>query len=170
MLTKVYRIPEVERALGVSEREAFAFAHLIGSWRSYSVGQLEEAKGDLSRAIQLDPSLLDNDGEQILNGIWAWARTPFTFMSDPEAFVEIVVSHLPEELARLRWSKRRTMAGIRIVEAFGSYQQREMKRVRQAVLQALFIYPGWIRNRGMISISLESVLGPSTMRLLRRLG
>jgi glycosyltransferase involved in cell wall biosynthesis len=157
MLSKIYDIPEVAAALGRSSEEAFAEAYLENSFRLYATGQTEEAQADMSKAIQMAPAWLDNNGEGILQGMWAWANNPL--IDAPKAFMEIILNHLPQELAHIKWNKSQVIAGAWITKAFDAYRHGQMKTVRQALAKALIIYPGWIRNRGVVSIGMKSIVG-----------
>jgi glycosyltransferase involved in cell wall biosynthesis len=160
MLSKVYALPGVEAALGPVKDQVLATGYLNGSLRLYAAGCVDEAKEDLSRAVQLDPSLLDRGGEKLLQAIWSHANDPYTV--NPEGFVYVVLDHLPTEVTRLAWRRRFAVSGIWIDRAFHAYQQGYVAEARRAVARAVCHHLGWIRNRGVVSIWLRSVLGRST--------
>jgi glycosyltransferase involved in cell wall biosynthesis len=168
MLTKIYQLPDIERVVGKTKRQAYASAYTTSSFRFYAQGQTEQAKADLSRAIQLDSSLLNNDGDRVLNVMWSWANQPL--IGDPIGFVSRIMNHLPDELCKFNWKKRLVFSGIWINKAFEAYKLGKMEEVKRSILKALTTDLGWIGNRGVVSIGIEAVIGRFPVRILRSIG
>ena len=79
-----------------------------------------------------------------------------------------ISAHFKRARFGLSWRKYHfEMAWAHIGEAFASYQARDFRNVRSNVLAGIIHNPGWLRNRGVISIGLESMVGTTIMRKLR---
>jgi glycosyltransferase involved in cell wall biosynthesis len=66
------------------------------------------------------------------------------------------------------WAYTRQVSAAYIEEAFAAYAQRDLQRVRRCLLHGLLRNPTWLRNRGVWSLGVRSVLGVKSARWLRR--
>ena len=74
-----------------------------------------------------------------------------------------------EILGQYNVARRRAEAGILVREGFQLYKQKDLPGARNAFLKALRLDSSWIKNRGILSIILHSLLGYKTLNLLRML-
>jgi glycosyltransferase involved in cell wall biosynthesis len=113
--------------------------------------------------------------------------TPLPAPSD-EALLEAVVSHTLYLLAPAGWTEARcedflrtvfqsiapqltapALAKYHVAQAYIHYGQGRLVQVRHHVLRAIRLNPAIARNRGVISIGLQAVLGPRVVGRLRQL-
>jgi glycosyltransferase involved in cell wall biosynthesis len=74
------------------------------------------------------------------------------------------------DLGVIKWSRyARAVSDSYIDEAFESYWAQDLANLRCAVVRGLLYNPSWVRNRGVISIFLESLLGARMRQPLRNL-
>lgn len=66
------------------------------------------------------------------------------------------------------WAYIRQVSAAYIEEAFAAYAQRDLQRVRQCLLHGLLRNPTWLRNRGVWSLGVRSVLGVKPPRWFGR--
>jgi glycosyltransferase involved in cell wall biosynthesis len=132
--------------------------------RNY-VGNIPEAKHQLAKAVVLDPTMLEQmDGFAESLCISA-LRLP---VSAPLLYVDTVLQNLPPEAKRLGGVRARVLSDVNVGCAFEDYSiGRRLKTLRR-VLTALRYRPSWLRNRGVVSIFLRSLLG--LMKRERSLG
>jgi hypothetical protein len=110
----------------------------------------------------VDPSLTHNEADRLLEIVAAYAWNHLT--DDPFAFTVRVFSHLPDELAYLYPLKNRAIARTWTVGAFRAFQYNDMRKVRQNALRALMVSPTLVRNRGLMSILVRSLMSLRQMK------
>jgi hypothetical protein len=147
---------------------AYGRIYASGSACEYGSGQIEQAKVDLTQAIQINPSLLDNREEYILDIFIGWAWNPI-MGPDPFAYLNLVFDNLPESVSQLRNRRKVAMARAAMARFFEAYQQDDRRTVRQMFLTMLKHDPSWLHNRGVISIFMQSLLGIQMMQWVRNL-
>lgn len=124
--------------------------------RNYGTGKIAEAKGQLAEAIALDPAMLEQreDFAKLL-GHYA-LRLP---VHAPLLYVDTVLQNLPAGAQRLARVRPRVLSDVNIGYAFQDYFAGRRLLVVWRVLTALRYRPSWLRNRGVVSIFLKSLLG-----------
>lgn len=157
MLEAIFTDPQTPTALGMSKASASAQVYLGFACLEYAADSIEAAKVDLAQAIKLDPSLLVNNAERLLESIAAYAWNHLT--GNPETFTNRIFSNLPDELSSLRGLRRKAMARTWMVGAFRSYQYNDAVNIRRGVLRAVATDPASLLNRGLVSIFARSLLG-----------
>jgi glycosyltransferase involved in cell wall biosynthesis len=157
MLDAVFSDAQAPSLLGMSQESAYARVYMGFACLQYGADCLEEAKSDLSQAVKLDPSLLINDADRLLETVAAYAWNHLT--GDSVTFTNRVFSNLPDELAGLRSLRRRAVARTWMVGAFRAYQYNDMAQVRQSALKAVAAAPSSLLNRGLVSILAQSLTG-----------
>jgi hypothetical protein len=159
MLDAIFTDPQVPSALGMSKERAYARAYLGFACLEYAAGCTEDAQADLALATRLDPSLLDNNADRLLESVAAYAWNHLT--EDPERFTNRVFSNLPEDLAALRHLRRRALARTWMVGAFRAYQHNDVAGARENAFRATAAAPGSLLNRGFALILARSLIGSS---------
>jgi len=167
LLDKFFADPDLPAELEALRNQAYARAYLSGACREYGAAQTQEAKSDLARAIQIDPHLLDDRGMQILEMLVSEAGFPLT--ADPFAYIKTAFNNLPASAGELHRRRRVAIGQVAMAQLFYAHGKRDWHTVRRMLLIATSNDPSWLRNRGVISISLEALLGSQVMSCIRLL-
>lgn len=165
LLDHVFADLILRSGLGMSKEKAYAKMHFGCACNLYGAGQIEEAQAALAHAIELDPGLLQDSDGRFLNTILAWAQVAPT--ADPWQYLHTIFDNLPSSAAALAALRTKAFGGVWVVRAFEAYRRGDMTVVRRAVPRAVRRYPGWLGNRGLVSIWLESWVGAKVMRFVR---
>jgi hypothetical protein len=131
----------------------------------YGSDRIEDARADLSHAVQLDPSLLLDDADGFLGIIASYAWHHLT--NDPLTFTNRVFSNLPDELSELRRLHRKALAKTWVVGAHRAYRYKDLAATRVNAIKAIAVSPSLLRDRGLVSILMQS-MGLSRPRKRRR--
>jgi len=75
--------------------------------------------------------------------------------------IESFFDNLPSELTNLLSCRRRALGRFYMARTFESYAKRESTRTRATIIRGVYYDPSWLRNRGVWSIMLRSLLGYS---------
>ena len=73
---------------------------------------------------------------------------------------------LPSPIHRLAWRKARSRYYMK--QVFSAVAKSELSAVRRALPKAVYHDPTWLRNRGVISIAMEAVVGRHMAHIVRR--
>jgi glycosyltransferase involved in cell wall biosynthesis len=124
--------------------------------RNYGVGSVAEAKRQLAEAINLDPSLLKRP-EGFIEALCSNAtHLP---IEAPLQFVDTVLQNLPAGAQPLERVRSQALSGVSIGSAFENYAAGRQRTTIYQVLTALRYCPSWLKNRGVVSIFVRSLLG-----------
>jgi len=157
MLATIFADAEVPSLLGMSKECAYARVYMGFACLEYAADCTEDARSDLLHAIELDPSLLVNNADRLLESVAAYAWNHLT--GDSVAFTNRVFLNLPGELSRLQSLRRRAVARTWMVGAFRAYQYSDMAKVRENAFKAIATAPSSLLNRGLTSILAQSLIG-----------
>ncbi len=157
MLEAVFADEQAPALLGISREKATGRVHLGLACMGYGSGLVEQAAADLAEAVRLDPSLLEDGANGLLEAVAAYAWNHLT--DEPLPFTERVFDNLPPSLQHLQGMRRKAIARTWMVGAFRAYQQQDMAQVRQHSLRALAARPDSLRNRGLLAMLLLSFRG-----------
>jgi len=76
-----------------------------------------------------------------------------------------LAARIRRKLLGLGWFEyQRQQAAAYIEEAFAAHQLQDRPRVRRCLMRGLTRNPGWLRNRGVVSIGVQSLFGPGARR------
>jgi tetratricopeptide (TPR) repeat protein len=153
-LDKVYSNPALPPEWLALKDRAYAAAYLKAAARAYHQGAFAEARRDLAECVRLDPAMLDNEGRKLADQLLGWATAPMA--QDGLGYLESVYANLPDEAAVLRQRRRRDLAQLGVQLAFEAYKTGNLRQARSALLRALRYQPGWLANRGVLSILARS--------------
>ena len=64
---------------------------------------------------------------------------------------------------------REVLSQLYASTAFASHASDDLAQVRRNIFPALFLNPSWLKNRGVLSILLESLIGPRAMSRVRHI-
>ncbi len=155
VLDKLYAKPELPPAWQELHDQAYSRAYLRAAAQAYHATQYDYAKNCIENAIQLNPSLVQDDGQLLTNTFSGWIDLPKT--SQPLEFLETIYDNLPENLQALQRRKRQNVGKAAIQLAFYSYQQGDMAMTRYAIRHAFRCQPRYLLNRGALAIFLHSL-------------
>lgn len=156
VLDKVFARAELPPEWQHMRERAYAAAHLKAAARAYLANELPMAKSDLAAAVRLDPSLLDDCGDPLVNQLMGWADAPTA--GDPLTYMERVYENLPDTLRRLDARRRRDLSHVAMRMAFEAYRKGDYVNTCSAALYAIRQQPTWSINRSVQRILFRSVL------------
>lgn len=123
--------------------------------KSYTHGNIAEAKRQLSEGLKLAPSMFEQT-DDFADLLASYAvRLP---VGEPLEYVETVFQNLPLGAQRLQRGRSRVVAGVNIAYAFLDYFAGRRGLVVRRVLTGLRYRPSWFANRGVVSILLKSLM------------
>jgi glycosyltransferase involved in cell wall biosynthesis len=150
MFDKFYAQPDLPAEALALREMAYANVYLNTAARAYAAGDVEEGKECLARAIALNPALRQGSPPRALDSLASFALTPS--VNNAEAFMEAVVSNLPEGVGIPRYSRRKARGLLHAVNAFEHGRREERVAAARHALSALLYDPVWLRNRGLLSL------------------
>ena len=124
--------------------------YLNAAAKAYAGGAVDEGKAWLTQAIDLNPALLAGDPPKVLDNLAAFALSPLA--GDSAAFMDRLMSNLPEREGLHPWSRRKTRGLLHAVAAFEHHQDQDRAAAARNAFSALVRDPAWMRNRGVLSI------------------
>jgi glycosyltransferase involved in cell wall biosynthesis len=155
VLDKLYSNPDLLPAWQNLHDLAYSRAYLRAAAQAYHAQNFDYAKLCIDNALRLDPSLAENEGEQLADIFNSWIDLPKT--SRPLDFLEVVYNNLPDSLVGLKVRKRKLLGQAAIQLAFYSYQQGDLSMTRYAVQRAIGYEPRYLLNRGALAIYMRSL-------------
>jgi glycosyltransferase involved in cell wall biosynthesis len=155
VLDKLYSDPKLPAFWLELHDQAYSRAYLRAAAQAYHAKQYDYAKNCIQNAIQLNPSLTQDDGQPLSDTFSGWIDLPKT--SRPLEFLETIYANLPESLQALQQRKRLNVGKAAIQLAFYSYQQGDMVMTRYAIRHAFRCQPRYLLNRGALAIFLRSL-------------
>lgn len=156
VLDKLFGDPTLPPEWQAMKDRAYSQANLRKTAQAYRNRDYDTGQESLRQAIALDPSLMADEGAALARHFAAWVELPKT--SDKFAFLEDIYHHLPPELTPLQARRKQELGRAAMQVAFEAYEKKEMAETRTAVRRALRYQPGWLANRGALSILLRSHL------------
>src|SRR5690606_29251215 len=125
--------------------QAYASAYLRTAAQAYLVQDFDHGKQCISQAINLYPSLLENDAELLVNRFHAWANSPK--IMEPHRYLENIYNHLPDNLAKLhrRWRQERARAALQ--QVLENYRRGDRMTTRSVIFRTLVNQSRWLWNR-----------------------
>jgi glycosyltransferase involved in cell wall biosynthesis len=167
-LDKFFADPSLPEEIKKLKNETYIRSFLNLAGFEYAAGDIEEARKDFSKAIEMDHDILAYKGKRLFFTIAWWAKSTMYTLS-PEKLIQIVLDHLPETAIHFRLRKRQAMGEFATVQFFEAYRTRNWPILRQYLWMLLRNNPIRALDRGVISIGLERFLGMSFIRFLKRI-
>lgn len=156
VLDKTFGYPDLPERWRAQRDRAYAAAYTRAAARFYHAGAWAEGQRDLVQAATLNPDLLEDEAQRLATQLAGWADAPVA--ENPLAYLEQVYDTLPESLSILRNRRRRDLGRMAMQLAFRAYQKGDLGQTRRFAWQAFCYQPGWVQNRGVLSIFLRSCL------------
>jgi glycosyltransferase involved in cell wall biosynthesis len=148
MLDRFYHQEHLPERLWNLHDMAYSRIYLNIAARAFAGGQNEEGSACLALAIQKDPTLRQGHPPRFLDALASFALQPLS--QDPVEFLQVVVQHLPQDLATFDCSPYKTRAVFHAVSAFDAYQRQVYRTAIADTASAIRWDPHWLRNRGLL--------------------
>lgn len=132
---------------------ASASALLKAAASEYGCGQFDMAERDLTEAVRLDPSWLDDACIRLVENLRGWSDAPQ--WGDSEAYLLTISEHIPSRLQSLRKPLRRAMAAAILRKEFGA-SRNKWRADKGALLRAVCYDPAWLSNRGVLRMLFDA--------------
>jgi len=164
-------LPEKSAETSTLRDEALAEEHARAAWAFYAFGKVEEACEQLEFAINLNPQKwkdLEKVSQSIVGAILRLSRMHPDDSGLPHRYIDTVLSHLPEALAKLRQRRRELVASAEMEIGYNFYACGNRAQARQHILRGLLTDPRWLSNRGAVATLLELYVGKEFVSALRR--
>lgn len=156
-LNKLFANPRFEEKLGLSHAEVFARFHLTLAWQAYETGAAKHGQEELQQAIMLYPALTEHNDQAIRKSIIDHSQ--YFLVAKPTRFVEQVLENLPPSLVALKKYRREVLGITWMSQAWRAHNDGDLKRVRESVFHAIWYRPSCLKDRGILSMLFESLLG-----------
>jgi len=156
LIGKVFSDPEIIKTIGVQKSECLALVNVTSAYHSFLKGDTNQAKEYLTIAIELDPNILDQKNLRLLNMVTSGVWHPS--VKEPVTMIENFYEHLPDQLAWMKKYRKSSLAQAWLSIAFREYRQHNSKNVLYACYMSTVYDHKLIKNRGLISIFLRSVI------------
>jgi tetratricopeptide (TPR) repeat protein len=129
--------------------------YAVPALKSYRVGNIADAKRELMEAIIRFPTMLDQQ-EAFSKSVYRFAmRVP---TGTPLSFVDTVMHNLPDNAQQLGRVRSRVLGEVNIGCAFQDYMAGRWLPTIERALTGLWYDPSHLRNKGVVSICLKSLL------------
>ena len=137
-------------------REAYSRVYLKNASIYYQVGLVEEAKKSIDKAIECKPELMYGDIPKIVEIIRYWILDPRIF--DKTVYMSKVINNLPGNCSGVYELRKKIYSFVYMDMAFSAYADREQTKTIQCVLRGVANDPRWLKNWGVWSIFIKSIL------------
>lgn len=156
VLDKIFSDPTLPDDWRNVRELAYSNAHLRTAAQAYRVHDFDTAMENLVEAVALDPELMVEAGEPLARRFIAWTDLPKA--EDPLTYLDTIYDNLPEELMVLRHQKREELGAFAMRSAFAAFYKGDYARTRVMVWRALSYQLAWLKNRGVMSILVQSYI------------
>jgi glycosyltransferase involved in cell wall biosynthesis len=154
VLDKHFADPDLPQEWRNYRDVAYSSAYLRAAAQAFSGQEYSLAQEYLNEAVKLNPKLISDDGELLVSKFAAWTRFPKG--NDPLKFLEDIYNNLPNDLDVVRQRRRQDLGRAAMELAFNRFHDGDMKDTRTYVRRAVGYQPGWLTNRGVLSILFRS--------------
>jgi hypothetical protein len=155
-LHKLFARPDLSDDVRAIRSSAFAAVHVDAAFRAYAAGDVDAARGDVSHAIELDPSLLQGSPCRLIETLVGWLNSPM--LRDEDEYLEMLARHMPVRVPSPKRQVQKAMANRFMGQAFAAHGCGDWETVRTCLSRGLRSDPAWLWNRGVLSIALRTLL------------
>jgi hypothetical protein len=155
MFDKFFSRPDLPPEVAALRGKAYGHAYLNAAARAMAGGDGMEGKACLTEAFKNDPDLLSGDPPVAIDTLASFALTPLC--PDAQQFMTLLAESLPAPLSN--WPRRKVFGALYAVQAFEKAAGGQPGVARHA-LKAIFNDPAWLRNRGLLKITLNALRPP----------
>lgn len=154
-LDKFFANPHLSDEIRGLKADAYSTIFYEFSTKYFNTGEIKLGQEYLRKAIATSPALAANK-EWLLDWIAGFAQGPDVL--EPERFINLIFDNLPPEATILRHLRQRAHGRYHTAAAFSAFGNHRLKDIRRHILPALRGDPAIIRNRGFVSIAVQSLL------------
>ena len=158
VLEKVFRSPDLPPAWQALHDRAYSNAYLRAMAQAYHAQDFPQAKEFMIEAIRLNTALGENQAELLAKKLSALATSPKIL--DPLEFLARIYNNLPAELPELRAQASKQLSQFAMDTAFEANAHQNYPAVRKNIWRALRYQPGWLTNRGVLSVLTRAYTRP----------
>lgn len=160
--------PEPTRAMAHSEPYVLRWGFLEPAWFFYVSGRPAEAQARLLEGFSAfegagaDPAL-------VRDSLVYWLHNESPLKDDLAktlAAIDLIGRNMPHHPLTDMISGKQVKAQFLTVEAFQAYAERQAGRTAGRAVRAILADPACLRNRGLLSILSQSLIGPANWRRL----
>ena len=156
-LKKTFANPNFPAELNHLKELAFA-SHLIRAAASaYISDEPHLGKEPLEKAIKEAPSLLDKNKEFLSTKLFNYIQG--VSLEDPSVTIDKISNNLPRDESVAKFLMRELWGRYYVNSAFHAVRKKEMQDCRRNVIKAMVSNPENLRNRGLYSIFMRSLVG-----------
>lgn len=166
LLEKTWSNPWLPARVSPLRAKAYASAYLLAAEAEYRSCSVELAKADLGEALLFENALLDGEPPRVLVEFEGMANS--LGWPDSVKYLRKVFSNLPVSAHSLARHRRESLGRLAIRMAFLGYSWGDMNITRAAVLWSIVYDPSRLRNRGVLSILIECIVGGRLANAIRR--
>lgn len=157
ILDNFYSNDQLPQDLLRVKNDVYANVYLNSAIRAFDVNQVEDGAGDIGRAIELAPHLLNARGQSIFERILGWTEEPF--VSDPDRFLRVAFTNLPKAASVVKDRKREALALLNMSRFYRAYGNDDWSTARRAFALAAIADTSWLLNRGAVVMWCRSMAG-----------
>lgn len=166
VLDKFFAMPDMPDKLVSLKTQLYAYTYLTSACQEYAASQVEIARQHMERAIELDPTLLDNQGKKIFEMVLMWSLPHMT--DNPITYIKTAFENLPEIAIKARERKSEAMKIVAMDIFYEAYRKQDWPRLRGAFITAVLNRPALFLNRGILANVLESFVGGQLIAQAKR--
>lgn len=155
VLNKLFASPQLPPEVAEKRNQFLAFAYLAEAGRLYGTCDFDDAKSCLRQAIELDPSLMDEGDERIVNIMVSWEQSIWT--ENPKDSLQRVLENLPTELVLSAEVRRQILLKSTRAAFYRAFEMRDRRQVKRLWARLSLEDPNWLFSRGNWSILLRSL-------------
>lgn len=135
ILDRVFADPDLAPEVAAMRTAAYFNQRFWLSTRYYAVGMWDDARRNLTTALELRPELLENQAAELMLYLSGAAMDPR--VTDPTRFVADVLDHLPPEAGALVPFRTRLVSQVRLRMALRAYAFGRIEEGRDRISDAL---------------------------------
>jgi len=165
-LNKLFSNPKFKNNLLMSREEVYSRFHLALAWQAYVTGLTDFGKQELLRAVELNPKYATEHGSIIRKSLVDYSK--YFLVADPIAFINAVLNNLPMSLAYLSIHRRDVLSKVWMSRAWQAHENGDLNLVRKSILHGVTYNPNFLRNRGVLSMIIQSLVGQRLWHINRQ--
>lgn len=160
-------LPDEFRDLMYLRKQVLPRYCLPAAWRAFELGDLITSHQYLQDAFEADPQLSIDTG-RIADSIVHFSVKRLLPVTTPLQFAESLCNWLGSVWPGYVAVRRPVLSGVHAALAFQAHEACRSDKVCHHAIRAVASNPTWLQNRGLLSITLESLVGRRVMGYVRR--
>lgn len=156
-LGKFFDQPRLPSSYYDLKNRAFATGLVYAAGFAYNANEFENGKSDLKEAVQMDPTLTENNYKRLVGLLSGWSNDPRS--GDPEFFLQKIIDNPPPGQPDFSRQLRRAVADY-LLGALFSRETKDLATRRSDLIKVIRYKPEWLFNRGVIRMIFDAWLHP----------